>query len=420
VQISGNSAVDINIVAQERAALEQREREQQDQLNRDLAALALPIAFKKYEDRVTARLSAEIIRDRWQILKEETSNKVEDILGRSLPPPESDDIAPPLTDGQRDRLAKRLRAAIESIWLPPPEGCADEFRYLFLSPSDRITAQERMRSVSTASATNVVELVEEWQSSKAKLEEVRRRWESVQDVQPRLREAKERLNELNAKVSELNSKKSELEIREQGYTNELADLKAAIAQMEDRKERRGPNENRIELAERIREVLRELEDKLKPLCEKSLADACTKHFREMISAEYRNHRVTFDQDAQPMLTIANSEPVYVTTLSGAQKRAFGLAFTLAIAEVSGQDAPIVIDTPVGSMDSEFRKRILKYLAKSAPGQLFFLSHDEEIYGEYVKELDPYTSKKFLVNFRPLGEGIGESSIQSDKYFEERK
>ena len=87
--------------------------------------------------------------------------------------------------------------------------------------------------------------------------------------------------------------------------------------------------------------------------------------------------------------------------------------------MSGQDAPIVIDTPVGSMDSEFRRRILKYLAKSAPGQLFFLSHDEEIYGEYVKELEPYVSKKFLVTFRPLGEGMGESTIQPDKYFEER-
>jgi hypothetical protein len=71
------------------------------------------------------------------------------------------------------------------------------------------------------------------------------------------------------------------------------------------------------------------------------------------------------------------------------------------------------------MDSEFRKRILKYLAKSAPGQLFFLSHDEEIYGEYVRELDPYVSKKFLVNFRPMGEGIGESTIQPDMYFAER-
>ncbi len=419
LQISGNSAIDINIVAQERSALEQKEREQQDQLNRDLAALALPIAFKKYEERVLDRLNGEIIRDRWLILRDEASNKADDILRRCLPEPSEDDLAPPLTDDQRRRLTQRLREAVESIWVPPPEGCAEEFRLLFLSPSDRLIAVERIRAVSTASVTNVVQLVEDWQETKAKLEDVRHRWESVQDVQPKLREAKERLNELNARVGELNGKKSEFEIREQGYTNELADLKAAIAQMEGLKQRRGPEESRIELSERVREVLREMEEKLKPLCEKSLAEACTKHFREMISAEYRNHRVAFDQDAQPMLTIANAEPVYVTTLSGAQKRAFGLAFTLAIAEVSGQEAPIVIDTPVGSMDSEFRRRILKHLAKSAPGQLFFLSHDEEIYGDYVRELEPYVSKRFLIDFRPLGEGVGESTIQPDEYFAER-
>ena len=419
VQISGDSAVDINIVAQERASLEQKERDQQDQINRDLAALALPIAFKKFEHRILARLQSETIRDRWQILRDETSNKVEDILSRSLPPVDSEEFSPPLTDNQRELLSQRFRDAIESIWTPPPDGCADEFRYLFLSPSDRISAIERIKSVAGANVSNIVELVDDWQTTKRKLEEVRRRWESVQDVQPRLREAKERLNELNTRVAELNGKKSELEIREQGFTNELADLKAAIAQMEGLKQRRGPEENRIELAERVREVLRELEDKLKPLCEKNLAEACTQHFREMISSEYSRHKVSFDQEAQPILLYPNSDPIYVTTLSGAQKRAFGLAFSLAIAEVSGQSAPIVIDTPVGSMDSEFRMRILKYLAKSAPGQVFFLSHDEEIYGDYVKELEPYISKKFLVDFRRIGEGVGESSIKADQYFGEK-
>ena len=419
LQISGSSAADIGLVSQERSAFEQKEREQKEQLQKDLASLALPIAFKKFEDKVIARLNAEIVRDRWQILREETSNKVEDILQRSLPQPDEDDLSPALTDGQRDRLAVRLREAIESIWSPPPAGCATDFHFHFLNPSDRTTALNRLKSVSTGSAANIAQLVNDWEDTKRKLEEVRRKWESVQDIQPRLREAKDRLDELNVKVSDLNGQRSDREIREQGYSSELADLKAGIAQMEERKEKRGPEESRIELAERIREVLRELEDKLKPLCESALAEACTTHFREMISSEYRKHRVAFDQDAQPMLVLEHSEPVYVTTLSGAQKRAFGLAFTLAIADVSGQDAPIVIDTPVGSMDSEFRRRILKYMAKNAPGQLFFLSHDEEIYGDYVRELEPYISKKFLVNFRPTGDGMGESSIQQDQYFAEK-
>ncbi len=277
----------------------------------------------------------------------------------------------------------------------------------------------RVKSVSTASASNIAQLVNNWEDTKRRLEDVRRKWDSVQDIQPRLRETKDRLDELNARVGELNNQRSERDIREQAFSTELADLKAGIAQMEERKEKRGPEESRIELAERVREVLRELEEKLKPLCETALADACTTHFIEMISSEYKKHRVAFDQDAQPMLVLEHSEPVYVTTLSGAQKRAFGLAFTLAIAEVSGQDAPIVIDTPVGSMDSEFRRRILKYMAKNAPGQLFLLSHDEEIYGDYVRELEPFLSKRFLVNFRPTGDGMGESTIQPDQYFSER-
>jgi DNA sulfur modification protein DndD len=137
----------------------------------------------------------------------------------------------------------------------------------------------------------------------------------------------------------------------------------------------------------------------------------------MVSAEYQRHKVEFDGDYQPMLTLPKSPPIYITTLSGAQKRAFGLAFTLAIAQVSGEDAPLVIDTPVGNMDSEYRIRILTYLAKTAPGQVFFLSHDEEISQEYAQALKPYILAQYLISFEAIGDGAGVSNVIPDSYFD---
>lgn len=419
LQISGNSSIDIQLAAEQRSVLEKAERDLQEEINRNVSALALPIALRKYGPLVLDRLKSEIIRDRWLILRDETSNKIEGIIEKTVPAAGSEELSPPLTEEQRISLSQRLRSSIESIWSPPPDGCADQYRYLFLGASDRQATLTRVERLLTARSSNVVEQVQVWQNIKGDLAEAQRRWESVRDIQPRLREVRDRLSELNEKVSELNGKKTQLEIREVGYTDELNELKAAIAQMEGLKQRRGPEEDRIDLAERAREVLRDVEGKLRPLCVSSLEECCTKHFREMISVEYRSHKVQFDQDDQPMLVGENSEIIYITTLSGAQKRAFGLAFTLAIAEVSGQDAPIVIDTPVGSMDSEFRKRVLKYLAKVAPAQLIFLSHDEEIYGDYVKEIEPYIAKKYLVGFRPLREGTGVSSVEEGSYFSER-
>lgn len=68
------------------------------------------------------------------------------------------------------------------------------------------------------------------------------------------------------------------------------------------------------------------------------------------------------------------------------------------------------------MDSEYRGRVLRYVAETAPGQVIFLSHDEEIYGQYVSTIAPKIRKQFLVNFEKIEEGAGVSTISENSYF----
>ena len=164
-------------------------------------------------------------------------------------------------------------------------------------------------------------------------------------------------------------------------------------------------------------MIRDTRERLPLLCRAAIAESCTQHFSMMISDEYRRFRVEFDDQQQPILKGPNGEVVSVGGMSGAQKRAFGLAFTLAIVETSGEECPIVIDTPVGNMDSEYRMRVLRYLAKTAPGQLIFLSHNEEISREYSRELETYVAEKYLVDFTKLGEGVGRSTAYRGEYFD---
>ena len=97
-----------------------------------------------------------------------------------------------------------------------------------------------------------------------------------------------------------------------------------------------------------------------------------------------------------------------------------MAFTLAIADVSGQQAPIVVDTPVGNMDSLYRDRVLRYVAEAAPGQVIFLSHDEEISDYYRKKINPRVASTMLISFKQIEEGSGVSEVIEGKYFEARR
>jgi DNA sulfur modification protein DndD len=414
-QLMGDATVDAAQLAQRKAELEQQERNLREELQQALSELALPMALAKQGKRVLQQLDAEVKRDRWLLLRDATEQKVSQILQDAIPPAGDLTVRPPLTESQRDQLTRRLTTTLESLWNPPPSDCASEYRFSFLSSSDRQAVRPRIASVLSSQIANVGGLVNDLETTRAQVRDARRQWDAVADYQPRIEKFKDKVTDLDARIAELGARKATIETRERALGTELNEIRQAIGQMEGQRRKLAPAQAKLDVAERVRSVIGELGDKLIPLCQESLQDNCTRHFREMISQEYKSYSVKFDIDLQPVLVLGTSI-VPVSTLSGAQKRAFGLAFTLAVSEISGEDAPLVIDTPVGNADSEYRVRMLTYLARAASGQVIFLSHDEEIYGEYARALEPYLLKKYLVKFEPVGSGAGLSTVVENQYF----
>lgn len=415
-QLGADASIDIAQLAKRHSDLKQQQQDLDRRLTEGLAGVALPLALRRRMEAVRQQLQAEVIRDRWQVLKEETMPKVEriitDTLSNSVPP----EIHPPLTGDQTHGLEQRMRTALETLWSPPPTGCAESYRFPFLGQSDRSALINRLTSSGLVGVTDIASIAAERQAFTLRVKEAKRQLESSSDFKPRTEQLRREYSEADESFLKLTGEKASLETVERGDTDRLKNLTTSLRQMEERQDKRGPVERRLEVAERIRDVIRDTREQLVPLCRTAIAKACTAHFTEMISDEYRHFEVDFDDEQQPFLRGPGGETVPVGGMSGAQKRAFGLAFTLAIAEASGEESPIVIDTPVGNMDGEYRMRVLRHLAKRAPGQLIFLSHDEEISREYARELDTYVAEKYLVSFTQIGEGAGRSVPRQGSYF----
>jgi DNA sulfur modification protein DndD len=407
-QVTGDATIDLQQLAQ-------LEGDLRHVLCEGLAELALPMALRRWGPTLRTQLEAEEVRDRWLIVRDETRARAETIIALALPR-ETGLTIPPLTETQRDMLELRLRTALESLWSPPPQGCATDWLHKFLGASDRTAALLRLKALEGFRKSDVASIAGEWSEAHRRVGDLHRQWDSLRDLEPRMTEIRRRITELDSEIQQLTSRKSSLDTADKGHRSELADVKAAIGQMEQLQRQMGPVAQRLEIAERVREVIDDGVDELAKACKDALERACTKHFRHMITSEYQRHAVSFDDEQQPVLRLGKAEPVYVSTLSGAQKRVFGLAFTLAVADVSGETLPLVIDTPVGNLDSEYRTRILEYLAQTAAGQVIFLSHDEEISAEYVDVLKPYLLQKYLVNFEAISDGSGVSTIEADRYF----
>lgn len=415
-QLGDEAFIDLDQLAKRKTDLQTHERELRSRLTDGLADMAIPLGLKRRGASIERQLESEIIRDRWELLKDETVPKVDRIVTEALPPEGAPEIVPPLTAGQYQALVVRLRSSLEALWSPPPPGCAERYRFPFLSTSDRSSVLSKLQVARATAGADISAIVGDWQSVRLKLREVQRQWESNSDVKPRAEALRKAFDEADARFQKMADEKARLDGEERGITSQLGDLLAAIRQMEERQTKRGPAEQRLEVAERVRDVIRTTREQLVPLCRSAIADACTEHFSQMISDEYRRFKVDFNDEQQPILRGPKGELVSIGSMSGAQKRAFGLAFTLAIAEGSGEECPIIIDTPVGNMDAEYRMRILKYLGKHAPGQLIFLSHDEEISREYATEIEAVVAAKYLIEFKQIREGAGVSTPSPGRYF----
>jgi len=361
-------------------------------------------------------LEQEQVRSRWLLLKDEAAEKANNIVESVLPSDGDAKVSPPLLPTQADQLRTSLERALEALWSPPPHDCADDFRFPFLSDSDRTAAIAAIHKESQASPSSLSEVAVKLQRVTSRLAETKQRFERTKDIQPQLQKMRRELNALYDEQREQNSIVTGLETQEKGLQKSISDVRGAIGQMEAKREAGSPIQEKLEVAQRIRALVDDAKDRLIPLVLETLESRCSEHFAGMISGEYSQFKTRFEPDSEPWLEGPAGQQVWVSSLSGAQKRAFGLAFTLAVAEVAQSEAPIVIDTPVGNMDSVYRARVLQYVSEIAPGQVILLSHDKEIDSDFAKVIDKRVRKKFLVEFTPVEDGAGISSVNEDQYF----
>jgi len=414
--IVGDKAADIQEYSSSILALQQEETALRQALVDQIGAAALPLAVGRSARRLVDLLNSESVRDRWLVLKDEASSKAGQIVEDVLPTVGKATVEPPLTQAQSTQLRFALEKALERLWSPPPDGCADEYRLPFLSPNERATVLAKLSRLRNEAAGALGDTAIEFQGVSTRLAETKSRFDRTRDIQPQLARLKADLSSALDDAKNASNEVASHEYRSRSDQQAIQDLRAAIAQMEAKKEAQDPIQAKLEVAQRLRSLADDAKDRLVTLCRDALEERCTIHFRAMISGEYRGFKARFESGSQPSLEGPKGQQILVSTMSGAQKRAFGLAFTLAVADVAGREAPIVVDTPVGNMDSDYRTRVLEYVAKAAPGQVIFLSHNEEIYGPYVESLKPKILQQCLVKFEMVEDGAGISSVVEGEYF----
>ncbi|WP_239670747.1 DNA sulfur modification protein DndD [Vibrio variabilis] len=99
-------------------------------------------------------------------------------------------------------------------------------------------------------------------------------------------------------------------------------------------------------------------------------------------------------------------------MSAGEKQIYAISILEALGKTSGRKLPIIIDTPLGRLDSHHRDKLVENYFPTASHQVVILSTDTEIDKNYVNLIEDDIARTYEINF----DGATKSSKLIEGYF----
>jgi DNA sulfur modification protein DndD len=100
------------------------------------------------------------------------------------------------------------------------------------------------------------------------------------------------------------------------------------------------------------------------------------------------------------LTDGEGRALPFNLLSAGERQLLATSILWGLAKVSGRPVPLVIDTPLGRLDSHHRSHVVQRYFPAASHQVVLLSTDEEIVGRYHEMIRPHVGRHLLIGLDP--------------------
>lgn len=406
---------------QDLSALQERLKNTQKRLNDSernikdsVRSLGINLALSRFHVALRNRLEAEDQRETWEQLRKGTLERADQVLDAAIPePPERDELLGNLSNDVRGKVKVRFRNALDQIYNPPPTGCATEYLHGHVTGEQRKGLLENLHRHLNQNEDQLRKKVQELRFASNEYEDVKARVDSFANLPQAFEELATELKRLNNEKSEAFRRLHQAESEVKKLKADLHALSAEIGQLTEQLAKFKPEQKRIAVAERVNRVLDGLLTELKPFAIKHLERAVTHHYTKIIDQRFKDYTISIPDEGAPELRDLEGKVHLVETMSGFERRSFGIAFSLALAELTQRRLPLVIDTPLGNADSEYRPRLLKALTNVDLDQIIMLTHDEEVNGRLLSEIDNTISAKFLVKF---DDSTKQSKVHPNSYF----
>ncbi|MDP1774788.1 MAG: DNA sulfur modification protein DndD [Methylobacter sp.] len=411
----GGDIATVKELVEEREQIRNKLRDSQKKLE-DILSGRLPFHLvpKALMEGFRNQLIAESKYDEWESEKRTLEPK-RALFENAFLSETKPNIQPPLTDEQIDAIKERIETAWTSLFYPPPDDCAKETVHAYLHEPLRLKALEFLSTINLGQREihDLLNLQHDLQQRADELGRKISRLEGI-DHDGTLSSLKKQLEDIQKKLDYL-ADHIRVDDRKIAALDAQVSAQSAEYQREQKKlDDSSPVRSFIQKSERVRKVIDEVIPALFPLKVGELAKAMTVVYKQLAHKDQVAKIEIFDDGTTKILGKTGNEVSF--DRSAGENQIFATALIAGLAKVSGVNAPMVVDTPLGRLDSKHRENILRFWTADKNRQVILLSQDEEIDFHFYKQIADSVCKTYLLEHLDVGDGIGRTSAKEDQYF----
>lgn len=324
-------------------------------------------------------------------------------------------LEPALTVDQVQSILVRLEAAWAALFYPAPEDCAKTIIHDYIHKSQLSKAREFLKTLNLG-RKEIRELLSAQQELGQRNEDLSRKISLLEgiDRDGTLALMKAELEAVTRNLDALSDKTREQDRIQVALGAEVGNMRADYEREKNKLEESSPVRALLDKSMRVRRVIDEVIPALFPLKVRGLGAAVTDFYKQLAHKHQVSRIEISDTGATRILSATGTEIEF--DRSAGENQIFATALIAGLAKVSGVKAPMVVDTPLGRLDSQHRNNILKFWTSDATRQVILLSQDEEIDYHFFKQIEPNVVKTYLLKHEDVGQGIGRTTALEHEYF----
>ena len=235
--------------------------------------------------------------------------------------------------------------------------------------------------------------------TQAELQEVEQTLQKV-PAEEVLKPLIDKLSVLNQKLGQFRKQNQDAEqsIRTLSYQLEVAERKLdKLLYTQQLGETHIQRQNRVE---DVQDVLSAYTAQLTQAKIATLGNAIVEGFNQFSHKPDRIRRVELNPKTFAVtLHDTHNRPLLKEELSAGEKQIYTTALLWALAKTSGKALPMILDTPLGRLDSSHRQLLVERYFPYASHQVVLLSTDTEVKGDLHSLLEPHISHTFHLAYQ---------------------